>query len=406
MHKPIFSPRTILWLALIATTSLTQTLPESLLPIEVQRQAGRFYFVAHPDLSGWRVALYDRSESIRAESGALTNSPLHWPVPELEPGVYLCVFWLRGQGGAEKQLARLEVQSATMKLQAAEQYLGEVMPPDSVRWGTPEYRAIERRAKERGLAAIPFFRTATKVLPDESAAWLLLVQAMQIKAARFRIDLLAPPPPPPPPPPLASIAPKTLRRKKAKPRGEIILPQPTPAEKQEMLAAGQKAVAVAKACPEKTNALLWLATIQAELERTDDQLTTLEQIAQASCAPNKIKAQSWYNVGVLCWDCAYQLTTRYANTKLLASDPFHFRNITKVANQHKFEGCLQRGLTALEKALALQPDYADAWSYRSLLYREQQKLTASPADRQTFSQQAEESARRAIELAAKQREQK
>ncbi len=145
---------------------------------------------------------------------------------------------------------------------------------------------------------------ATKVLPEESAAWLLLVQAIRLKAARFRIDLLAPPPPPPSPP--ASIAPKTLRRKKAKPRAEIIPPRPTPVEKQEMLTAGHKAVAIAKSCPEKTKPLAWIATIQAELERTDNQLTTLEQIAQASCAPNEIKAQSWHNISGSCWQCAYE----------------------------------------------------------------------------------------------------
>ena len=401
MLKLLFNPRSLLLLPLIASICLAQTQPPSALPIEVQRQDGRFYFIAQPDLSGWRVALYDRSGSVRAESGALTNAPLHWPVPELEPGVYLCVLWLRGQGGAEKQLARLEVQSATMKLQAAEQYLDEVTPPDSVMWGTPEYRAIERRAKERGIAAIPFFRTATKVLPEESAAWLLLVQAIQIKAARFRIDLLAPPPPPPPPP--VSIAPKTQRRKKAKPRAEITPPPPTPAEKQEMLTAGQKAVAVAKSCPEKTHALVWLATIQAELEQKDAQLATLEQIAQASCAPNKIKAQSWYNIGVRCWDCAYQVTTQYANTKLLASDPFHFRNITNAADQRQFEGCLQRGLTALEKALALNPEFANAWSYRVLLYREQQKTAASPAKQQKFAEAAAAAAQRAMTLTQKQR---
>ncbi len=402
MLKPNFSPHTLLLLALIATICLAQTPPESALPIEVQRQDGRFYFVTHPGLSGFRVALYDRNGSLRAESAAMTNPPRRWLVSELEPGVYLCVFWLRGQGGAEKQLARLEVQPTTMKLQAAKQYLTEVMPSDSVVWGTPEYRAIERRAKERGIAAIPFFRTATKVLPEESAAWLLRVQAIQLKYARFGMELLAPPPPPPVFSPSRTGS-KTPRRKKAEPIVEFTLPQPTPAEKQEMLAAGQKAVAVAKSCPEKTNALRWLAAIQAELDRTDDQLATLEQIALASCAPNEIKAQSWYNIGVLCWDCAYQLTTQYANIKLLLRDPFHYRNFTDAVDQRKFEGCLQRGLTALEKALALNPEFANAWSYRSLLYREQQKTAASPAEQQKFAEAAAAAAERAIERTQKQR---
>ena len=404
MHKLFPSFRTLLLLTIIASASLAQT--PSALPVEIQRQEGKFYLVAHPQISGFRVALYDRTGILRAKGEALAGPPLRWPVRPIEgeslgPGVYFCVFWLRGQNGAEKQLARLEVQSNTMKLQAADQYLDEVMPSDSVVWGTTEYRAVERRAKARGLSAVPFFRTATKVLPEETAAWLLLVQALHLKAGRFPVDLFAPPPPPPPPPVL--IAPrksaKTLRRKKVDPVIDL-LPQPTLAEKQEALAACQQAVAVAKSCPEKTHALLWLASAQADLEQESAQLATLEQIAQASCASNEIKAQSWYNIGVLSWHCAYQLTTRYANP--LASEPFHYRNFTKAADQRKFEDCLQRGITALEKALALNPDDANTWSYRSLLYRERQKTTASPAEQQKFADAAEQAVKRSLELMQKQ----
>ncbi len=397
MLKQNFSPHTLLLLVLIATTCFSQ----APLSIEVQRQAGRFYFVAHPDLSGWRVALYDRSGSVRAESGALTNSPLRWPVPELEPGVYLCVFWLRGQGGAEKRLARLEVQSATMKLQAAEQYLSKVMPPDSVLWGTPEYRAIERRAKERGKVAIPFFRTATKVLPEESAAWLLLVQAIRTKYARFNDNPLASLLPPPP---VRSSA--SQRKPKAAPTTQSNLPgAPTPEENQEMLTAGQNAVALAKSCANKISALRWRVIIHGEMEQPDAQIATLEQIALASCATTEIKSESWYYIGVLGWHCAYDLTTRYADLKRLTVEPFHYRNFTNTADERKFAGCLQQAMTAIEKALRLNPEFANAWSYRSLLYREQQKMTASLAEQQKFADAAAEAAQRAIELTQKQRRQ-
>ncbi len=393
MLKPNLSPQTLLLLAFIATTCFAQ----APLPIEVQRQVGRFYFVAHPGLSGFRVALYDRNGVSRTESEAQTNPPLRWPMPELEPGVYLCVFWLRGQGSAEKQLARLEVQASTIKLQTAEDYLNEVAPLDSVLWGTPEYRAIERRAKVRGIAAIPFFRAATMVLPEDSDAWLLLVQAIQLKAARFRIDLLAPPPPPP-------SSGKPAHRKSVEPLVEINTQQPTLAEKQEMLAACQKAVAVAKPCSQKTKALLWLASAQADLAQEEAQLTTLEQIAQASCASHEIKIQTWYNIGVICWQCSWQLTTQYANPKLLASEPFHLRTFTKDADQRRFAGCLQRAIAAIDKALALNPEFANAWSYRSLLYREQQKTAASAKEHQKLADAAQEAAQRAIELTQKQRQ--
>lgn len=397
--------RTLLFLAIITITSGAQTLP-----IAAQRQGTTIWFVAQSDLTGFRAALYDLSGNAIADTGP--EAKQRWAVEtpkDLAPGVYLCVFWWRGQGEASKQLARLEVQTTTQTLQSAEQYLQEVEPPDSVFWGTPEYKAAERRAYERGSAAIPFFRTALKVVPDESAAYVFLVQAIRTKYARFNaIAIAIAPPPPPPPPPPAAIRTKVRRpTKSSAPKVESSQPQePTAEENEEMLMAAQKAVSVAKACAEKTNALGWLIAVQGELGQQDAQVATLEQLAQASCATNKIRTQSWYAIGVIRWQCAYDLTTRYANRHRLANDPFHYRNVTKAADQQRVTACLQKAFESIEKALVLQPDYADAWSYRSLLYREKQKLTASPADRQTFSQQAEESARRAIELIAKQREQK
>lgn len=410
MLKPNFSPCTILLLFLITTISFAQAQTEVPLPIEVQRQAGRFYVVAQPEISGFRVALYQDNGSLRAESDALTNSPLHWPVPELEQGVYLCVFWLRGQGRAEKQLARLEVRSIGMTLQAAEQYLKEVETPLG---GMAEYVAAKRRAYERGVAAIPLFRAATKVLPAESAAYLFLVRAMHLKYDRFGTNVFGPPPLPPPAVNIArGIQPIAIhdgRMQKVKPEsgktiaGFTSLP-PTPEEKQEMLSACQKAVAVAKTCPEKTESLRWLAAVQGELEQKNDQLATLQQIAQASCATNEIKAQSWYNIGVIGWQCTYNLTTCYANPKRLARQPFHYRKVANAADQRKVGACLQEGITAIEKALSLFPNYAEAWSYRSLLYREQQKITASPDEQRKMANVAEDAAKRAIELTQKQRQ--
>ncbi len=98
------------------------------------------------------------------------------------------------------------------------------------------------------------------------------------------------------------------------------------------------------------------------------------------------------------------MTAWHANTELLVSEPFHYRNFTNPADQQKFAGCLQRAMVAIEKALAVNPECANTWSYRSLLYGEQQKITASPAERQRLANVAKDAAKRAIELTQKQRQ--
>ena len=389
-----FRPRTILLSALIVTTSLTisfaQTAPA--LPLEIQRQGGVITFFAQPGLSSFRAALYNQQGVLIAESGA--EAMQRWQVPTpVQSGVYLAVFWLRGQHEATKRLARLEVQATTQKLQSVEQYLQEVKPPASVQEGTSAYRTSERRAYQRGLAAIPLLRAATKILPNETAAYLLLVQAIRIKYGQFdeaRIAL----PLPPPPPPIAG------RRKNRSPESivENKRPTPTPEEQREMLAAGQKALAVAKTCTEKTEALRWLATIQAELNQSAEQLATLEQITQASCATKEVKAQIWYIIGVYCWQCCYELTTRAADVRRLSEEPFHLRTFTKTTDQERFAACWQKGMSALEHALALQPNYAEALSYQSLLYRERQKTAASPDERLQAAATAEQLIQQAVEL--------
>ncbi|HEX4946125.1 MAG TPA: hypothetical protein VFZ34_05660 [Blastocatellia bacterium] len=409
MHKPIYVGCLFLLLFSVATNSHAQTMP-----VVVEQQDGTLVFATQSQSISMRAALYNLQGILLADSGPEARQ--RWAVPvKVEPGVYLGVFWLREQGGAMKRLVRIEVRATTVSLQAAEEYLRVV---ESL-----EYQTDERRAYDWSVAALPFFRAATKALPEDSVPYVFLIQAIQGKYGRFRDELLAPPPiPPPPPPPVppairSKPAKKPATRKTAGPKlmgmippppqqkpNQIELPQaPTAEEKQEMLAACQKAVAVAKTCADKTEALRWLAVIQAELNQETEQLATLEQIAQASCATNEIKANSWYRIGVHHWDCAYRLTRRYAHPKQEQLDPFHFRKLTKPADQQQFEHCWQSGMQAVAKALTYNAEFAEAMFYQSLLYREQQKTAPLPTERAAAQAQAEQLAQQAIALMQKQR---
>jgi hypothetical protein len=65
---------------------------------------------------------------------------------------------------------------------------------------------------------------------------------------------------------------------------------------------------------------------------------------------------------------------------------------------------VEKGLAALQKALAIDPDYFDALSYANLLYREQYKVLAATGNQQEAGLsllKAEEYFKRAMEARKK-----
>jgi len=75
-------------------------------------------------------------------------------------------------------------------------------------------------------------------------------------------------------------------------------------------------------------------------------------VRRAEALPEEKEA--WYTIGVLCWERSY-------------------RGSFAVSNEER-ERLVARGLDALEKALAIDPDYFEALSYVNLLYREKAKM--------------------------------
>jgi tetratricopeptide (TPR) repeat protein len=158
-------------------------------------------------------------------------------------------------------------------------------------------------------------------------------------------------------------------------------------------------------CKLKDNAMGYIATIYDELGEPDKHREWLLKRAEDPCADDKTKATTYYSIAHGYWTCAYNQSTRYADKFKMSVDPFHTRNFYFEPDRLKFEDCLAKGLEYIEKALAVNPNYADALSYHSLLYREKQKSTKSEADRKKFADEAEKIAKRAIELTKQQKEQ-
>lgn len=94
----------------------------------------------------------------------------------------------------------------------------------------------------------------------------------------------------------------------------------------------------------------------------------------------KAEAEPYYLVSVYCWDKAYR-------------DP-------SLTPQQRSE-YVELGLTSVDKALQLQPEYFDAMIYTNLLLREKAKLQTIEAAKQQYFDKAEEWRTKALALREK-----
>jgi tetratricopeptide (TPR) repeat protein len=151
-------------------------------------------------------------------------------------------------------------------------------------------------------------------------------------------------------------------------------------------------------CSVRDNAIGYLAKIYDDKGDATARREWLLKRTDGECAKPDVKAATFYSIGVTFWKCAYDETQRYADKQKITTDPFHFRTIYTPEDKKKHEDCVGKGMEYLEKALAVNPDYADALSYKSLLLREKQKTTNVEADRKKYNDEAEKLAKRVMQL--------
>lgn len=95
--------------------------------------------------------------------------------------------------------------------------------------------------------------------------------------------------------------------------------------------------------------------------------------------------EAWYTIGVACWARSYH-------------------GGVMVSNEERNQ-LIENGMRALDKALAIDPEYFDALSYTNLLYRERMKALVAEgknAEAQEAYLKAEEYLKKAIEVRKKQ----
>lgn len=180
---------------------------------------------------------------------------------------------------------------------------------------------------------------------------------------------------------------------------------------QEVLSVFKKALELApeNACQARDSAIGYIAQIYNDLKDFNNNRDWLLKRAEGTCAKQDVKAQTFYSVGVKYWNCAYDETTRYQDKTKLATDAFHYRNMDYPAalpDKDKALKCVDEGMKYIEKALAEDSEYVDAHFYKSLLYREKQKLTKEEPKRKEYADMAEKIVKQADELRKKKEAQK
>ncbi len=143
-------------------------------------------------------------------------------------------------------------------------------------------------------------------------------------------------------------------------------------------------------CKIADNAISYIAVIYDDLSNMDEWRNWVLKRADGDCADKNTRAATFYSVGVRYWDCAYTQTTRYQDKTNKDAYAFRKMDYSEEAKKDKAraEECTAKGLEYIEKALQVDPEYFDAFFYKSLIYREKQKLTQEESKRKEYEAMA------------------
>lgn len=274
-----------------------------------------------------------------------------------------------------------------------------VLPGQIMQSGkTLQFRLMNERPDNLpGPKPVEFYKSLTEIAPNNGAAWFFYGMAVcethRDSMGFSPIALMPPPPPPAAPPPAMSVPVKVIlpskedqARWEEEERQQKVKRDALQKDLKIVQPAFVKAAELAEDCQVKDAAMAYLAAIADEFDSTEQRRQWLFKRIESPCATNEIKAEVYYSLGVQEWSCAYQITGKYANKK--AADLFHFRAVTNPADKQQLERCLTKAPEFIEKALAMSPDYVDAMYYKSLIYRERQKVTANPVERKRLGEEA------------------
>lgn len=117
--------------------------------------------------------------------------------------------------------------------------------------------------------------------------------------------------------------------------------------------------------------------------------------------------QPYYSIGVIDWALSYRENSRLrqgfnasvGGEGLKDTDPLP--EVLRVEYVQRFGAIVDEGIDELKRAIALKPDYDDAMVYLNLLYRRKADMAATPAEREQYTNQADELLDRVKEIKEK-----
>jgi len=128
--------------------------------------------------------------------------------------------------------------------------------------------------------------------------------------------------------------------------------------------------AVLERDPKNVNSVKGIAYLYLQMKKFEDAKQYYRKASELD--PNDPEA--YYSIGVIDWTQSYQ--PRMEERSKLGLKPEEPLKDKKVCNalRQKVQDIIQDGISMLEKALQLRPDYDDAMAYMNLLYRERADL--------------------------------
>ncbi len=145
--------------------------------------------------------------------------------------------------------------------------------------------------------------------------------------------------------------------------------------------------AVLERDPKNVNSVKGIAYLYLQMKKFEDAKQYYRKASELD--PNDPEA--YYSIGVIDWTQSYQ--PRMEERSKLGLKPEEPLKDKKVCNalRQKVQEIIQDGISMLEKALQLRPDYDDAMAYMNLLYRERADLQCdNPAARAADLKTADE----------------
>jgi tetratricopeptide (TPR) repeat protein len=147
---------------------------------------------------------------------------------------------------------------------------------------------------------------------------------------------------------------------------------------------------VLKLNPRSTNAMANIATLYGGLDDHDK----AKDWHRKRMEVEPENPEPLYGIGTIDW----QLSNAKTGT--------NGDNVANLSEEERVETekLVDDGMAALQKALEIRPDYADALTYLNLLYREKAYLSKEPEERRNWLREADRLALRALEVRRKQEE--